>query len=582
MLEILSKESGANMNALQFKEVRLCGQTGKLLDNIIDHWLVGLRESNPAILGVFADRDLKPYRKLEPWHGEFPGKYLTGAYYTYKLTGSKKLYDYILPFIDELISYQDEDGYLGCFSKEGHLTGYFNPSLPGGTWDSWNHYHIMFGLLLWYDVTKNETYLQAVERIAALFMEKFYYGKPGIISIGSSEMNLAAYHIFGILYRRTGNEFYLDFAKQIETDLSDETAGNYLYYAENNLEFYECPKPRWESIHIILGFVEMYRNTAEKKYLDAAKQIFYSILKTDVHNTGAFSTDEQAVGNPYQNGAIETCCVIAYNALAIELYLLTGDTKIVDFLERSHYNAVLGYNSPSGKWSTYDTPMDGTRCANYHSINFQSRPGSPNLNCCSVNAPRGVANLSEWMMTEKDDTIYLNFYEDMKVVTEDDVLIEIEGNYPASNKVKIRINSNGKEKNIAFRVPGWSKQTSLKIGEEILRLEKGGYCACCKRWNDTIEVTFDFAPYIEEGDLDCAGKSSIFVGPVLYGLDLHDNPSVDFEQLPVLSKQELMGLSPVMKNDGSIKIAFSNGIVLKDFYHLGETGSQYKTWLKIK
>jgi len=572
------------MKSAEFKRIKLQGQTGKLLEGIVDNWLIGLRNTNPAILDMFADRDYKPYRDLLPWSGEFAGKYITGAYYVYKLTGRRDLYDYINSFIDEMIGYQDRDGYLGCYSKECHLSGSFsqNPTHIGVTWDSWNHYHIMYGLLLWYDLTKKGSYLQTVEKIAELYLGKFYNGKPSLVSIGSSEMNLAVYHIFGLLYARTREMKYLEFAQNVEKDLSDENAGNYIYYSEQGYEFYQCPKPRWESIHVIMGIAQMYRNTGEERYLAAAKQIFFSILKTDVHNTGGFSTNEQAIGNPYKNEIIETCCVIAYNALAIDLYELTGDCKIIDFLERSHYNAVLGYYSPTGRWSTYNTPMEGSKCANYHSINFQCRPGSPELNCCSVNAPRGVANFSEWMLCEKSDCLYLNFYEAMSFETADGVSFELIGDYPASDKVRIRINSGKQKKKIAFRIPSWSKNTVISIEGENFVMQKPGYFKQSRVWDCEITVSFDFTPRTEAGECDLEGKVSVFAGPVLYGIDLHDEPTADFENTPEISAAALSSSRPTRKADGSIRLELAGGPSLKDFYHLGESGSTYRTWLVLK
>ena len=572
------------MNTVTLKNISLRGQTGKLINNIIDNWLKGIRESNPAILDMFADRDLKPYRQALPWSGEFAGKYITGAYYTYKLTQNQHLYDYITNFIDEMITYQDSDGYLGCFSKECHLTGARSetPDKIGNSWDAWNHYHVMYGLLLWYDLTKNGAYFSVAEKIAEMFMNKFYDGNPPLVSIGSTDKNLAPYHIFGILYRKTKKEKYLTFAQKIENDLSDETAGNYIYYSQEGYEFYECPRPRWESMHIIMGIAEMYRNTLDEKYLDVTSQIFYSILKTDVHNSGAFSSEEMAIGTPYKNQRIETCCVIAYNALAIELFLLNSDLKIIDFLERSHYNAVLGYYSPTGRWSTYDTPMEGTKYANFHSINFQCRPGAPELNCCSVNAPRGVANVSEWLVTEDEKGLYLNFYEDAEFETKSGVVFKISGQYPAANNIKISIDSTGNKEKIFFRIPGWSKNTTVKIDNDIFYPECGTYISFDRIWNDTVCITFDFTPYTEDGGEEYTGKSSIYVGPVLYGLDHHDNPGIDFSEPPALSLEELRGLRPILNKNGSISLTFSSGIILKDFCHLGISGSSYKTWMKLK
>lgn len=590
------------MKTPAYNTLKLMGETGQLVDNIISNWLLGIRESNPAIIDMFRDRDLLPHRDLLPWSGEFAGKYITSCYYVYKLTHSKELFEYAVSFINELISYQAEDGYLGCYSKECRLTGAFsqNPTQSSQTWDCWSHYHIMYGLLLWYDLTADKAYFEAVEKTAALFINKFYGDNPRIVSIGSAEMNLAVYHIFGILYRRTKNPDYLYFAKKIEEDLSDKDAGDYINYSLKGYEYYQCPKPRWESMHIIMGIVEMYRNTGDKTYLDVALQIFYSILKTDVHNTGGFSTDEQAIGNPFRNSNIETCCVVAYNALAIELFAETGDIKIPDFLERSHYNAILGSNNPSGKWSTYNTPMEGTRCASRHSIEFQCRPGSPDLNCCSVNAPRGVASMYDWMITQDENTIFINFYERLHAELEDGTVIDINGDYPASNSVAVSFNSKN-EKNLALRIPHWSKNTVILCDGEAFNPTSGEYFIIKNTNHSEITVNFDFTPYTEDGGWDrenkkipninparftCDGegdfrnKKSIFIGPVLYGLDNGENPSVDFINPPAISINSLLKAIPQRQPDGSIQLDVDN-MVLTDFYHLGFSGSSYKTWLSI-
>ncbi len=572
------------MKPIKYNALEIRGETGKLLDRIADNWLIGIKETNPAIITMFRDRDLKPYRDLLPWSGEFAGKYLTGAYYVYRLTGKEELYSYVIDFIDELLKYQDTDGYMGCFSKGCRLTGAYSqdPSRTGFTWDSWSHYHFMFGMLLWYDITGNGEYFKAVEKAAKLFMNRFYDGKPTIVSTGWSEMNLAVYHIFGILYRRTKNPEYLYFAKKIEGDLSDEAAGDYINYSLKGYEYYQCAKPRWESMHIIMGIAEMYRNTGEQMYFDVASQIFYSILKTDVHNTGAFSTDEQAIGNPFKNSAVETCCVIAYNALGIEIFSESGDIKIADFLERSHYNAVLGYNSPSGKWSTYNTPMEGTKCANYHSINFQCRPGSPDLNCCSVNAPRGVALIYDWMLTDNDGTLCLNFYEDMYLDLANGMTVEVSGGYPASGKVTVKVNSNGAKQKIAFRIPEWSINTTIISDGDVFHPAAGKYFAIKKIWDSEIVINFDLMPYTEAGGGDYTGKSSIYAGPVLYAFDNGNNPAIDFDNIPSISEAELKTAVPKKHSDGSISLDFSNGVTLTDFYHTGISGAAYKTWLKVE
>lgn len=559
------------------------GAVGKLTNNITDNWLIGLRESNPAILDMFHDRDKQPYRDMLPWSGEFAGKYITGAYYIYQINRRKDLREYILTFIDELLTCIDSDGYAGCFRKECRMTGAFSqsPEKTGETWDAWSHYHIMFGLFLWYRETKDKKLLETVEKIAGFFLNHFYNGKKRLAEIGSTEMNLVPIHIFALLYQETGKQEYLNFAKEIEQDISLPEAGNYINHALNGTEFYQCPKPRWESLHIIMGIAEMYNATGDEKYRKVSKQIFRSILKTDIHNTGAFSTDEQAVGTPFKKGNVELCCVIAYNALACEILKLTGDPAIADFLELSFYNAVMGSYSPSGRWSTYNTPMEGEKNANHHSIWFQCRPGSPELNCCSANSARGIGMLSEWAITEEDDTVYLNYFGRFSTETASGISICIDGDYPAANSVTIAMESNTKKK-IAIRIPSWSKNTEIRIEDKTFLPPAGEYFILKEIPEKEIQITFDFSLRILQGEEDFAGKTSLYYGPVLYGYDLSGNNQTAPDQLPPLSLETLKNLKPERTTEGKIVLSAAKEVTLCDFYRLGSTGSTYTTWLTCK
>ena len=573
------------MKSASIKKIEPRGVTGALLRSITDNWLIGMRENNPAIIDMFADREKEPYRDLLPWSGEFAGKYITGAWYVYRLTRDRKLLEYVAAFMDKLISTQAEDGYLGCFRRECRLTGAYsqNPSVTGVTWDAWSHYHIMYGLLLWYGETRDARYLCAAESAAGLFLRKFYGSNPPLSSIGSTEMNLGVLHVFVLLYNVTGRGEYLDFALAAERDLSSPGCGDYVELALRGIDFYRGPKPRWESLHIVAGVLELYRATGADKYLHAARQIYGSILKTDVHNTGAFSTGEGAVGSPFAKGPIETCCVVAFDALASELYKETGDAKIIDFLERAHYNACLGAWNPGGRWSTYDTPMDGEKCANFHTIGFQCRPGSPELNCCSVNAPRGAAQLADWLICEDGDALVINGYEPVAFITEDNTEVVIEGCYPAAGTVEVRLNSHGNIKTLMLRIPSWSRSTRLAVGGSPVNARSGDYMAVRKVWDgDTVTLDFDFSVYFEPGGQELAGKYSVYSGPLLFGADSRDNPGFYMSDAAQLRRADFDGAVPRASRDGSIILELSSGALLRDFRSLGQSGSRYRTWLAVK
>ncbi|MCI8388199.1 MAG: hypothetical protein HFE63_07040 [Clostridiales bacterium] len=579
---------------VKLTDMQLNDHIGALGRNITENWLLGLKQTNPALLYMFRDKNVAPYRRLLPWAGEFPGKYLTGCAAMYRLFGDERLKDECLEVIKELISYQEPNGYLGVFPEEYQLTGRSpEPELLDDksigvsleTWDAWGHYHIMYGLLEWYDITGDKAMLDCIDRIAELFINTFYKDTGRrLIDIGWAETNLATYHVFTKLYNYTGDEKYLDLAKEIEKDCSEESAGNYLEYARQNLPFYQCPKPRWESLHVIMGFAEMAKAVDQPEYLEAAKQIFYSILSTDVHNTGGFSTREQAIGNPYGFGAIETCCVVAYNALALQLYQATGDPKLVDFLEHSLYNAVAGSFSKSGRWSTYNTPMEGFRMANYHEIGFQSRPGAPDLNCCSVNAHRGVGMLADWAYVQRDtlekcDTLMINYYGNASFTTADGDEITIEGSYPFSESVKVTAKlTNGKK--LCLRIPGFAPDTTIS---NTANFTKKANCFESDGSSElSAELHIPLHIRIDEGKEGCDGRYCIFRGPILLGYDRDENPSVAINEIPRLSSDVLESATVNILNDGELEMLVDvegKTIKLNDFYTLGQRGSWYTTWL---
>ena len=556
-------------------ELKIKGITCDLVEKVIDKFLIGLRESNPMLLNMFKDRNKKPYLDLNPWSGEFVGKYLTGSYYAYKLTGNEKLKQYILGVIKELISYQDEDGYLGAYSNDSKMTGAnsFDPNKMEVTWDSWNHYHIMFGLYKWYKETNDDAIFNSIKKIASFYMNYFYKENNRKLSdLGSTEMNLAVYHMFGILYNETKDKKYLDFALKIEEDMKTrENTENYLEVGLKRIPFYKCKKPRWESLHPMMGYIEMYNATKEEKYLKSIEFLVDSIIETDCHNTGGFSTKEQAIGNPYTVGPIETCCVVAFDALLFLLYKINLNVKYIDLLEKAHYNAMLGAIHVSGTHSTYDTPMEGYKVTNQVFNNFQTRSGSPNLNCCSVNAPRGISEIVDWMIYENDDSVYINTFEkcDYSSLSSE---LKIRGQFPYKNRIKIIISKSAKP--IKIRIPSWSKNTKLIIDGEKTKVNSGEYYTLSNV--KEVNIILDYTLKYEKGDIDFKNKTCLYYGPILLAYDRGIN---DKDLIP-LSKKDIKHHKATTKNN-SLMLKLENGIILSDFYNAGQGGNFYTTWLDI-
>ncbi|HEV8607181.1 MAG TPA: beta-L-arabinofuranosidase domain-containing protein [Tepidisphaeraceae bacterium] len=570
--------------------INLGGRVRDYVNAVTDNWFLRAPADNPAILAMFRDRDKQPYRDFLPWSGEFAGKYLTAGAQVLRLTGDNRLRAHLQKFVDELVTLQDTDGYLGPFPKDSHLTGKA-PNCGGGTWDAWGHYHIMLGLLLWHESTGDAKALLCARRIGDLLCEKFLGPDKRILDTGSAEMNHAPIHTLALLYRKTGEKRYLDLAQEIVEEFSLPGAGDYLRVALAGKSFYQTPKPRWESLHPIMGLIEMHRITGNADYRRAFEQLWWSIAEYDRHNNGGFSSGEQAQGNPYHGGAIETCCTIAWMAMSVEMLATTGESIIADELELSTLNQVLALHSPTGQWCTYNTPMDGVRKPSTIDIAFQKRVGSEQLNCCSVNAARGFGMISDWaLMQENENTLILNWYGPSTLtanVAGTSVKLEQETAYPLEPRIVVKVSpEKPADFTLKFRIPHWSSATGFLLNWRPLMTEKikpGAYYTIQRHWKagDQITIDLDFTPHIWSGEKECAGKSSIYRGPILLAYDIgkgSELPKIDARQLPKAKPSLTSGPWLAMQ----VNTTDGQAVNLIDYASAGANGRPYASWLPLQ
>lgn len=589
------------LNRVAGAKFQVDGLIGRYLKGVSDQWLKVAPYANAGILEIFHDRDRKPPRNMVPWAGEFAGKYLTGAVQVLRLTGEAELRKVIEEFVRELLLCQDETGYLGPWARGHHLSGRSIPEQCANTWDTWSHYHVMLGLLLWHEDSRDRKALAAARRIGDLMCEMFGGAKPRMrmVDTGSTEMNLAPIHSLCLLHRATGEKKYLDLARAVLDEFAAADAdgaplaGDYLRTGLDGREFFDIPRPRWESLHPMMGMVELYYLTGDDRCRKAFEHHGRSMTGTDRHNNGGFTSGEQAQGNPFHQGAIETCCTIAYMAYSVEMLRLTGDSTIADELELSMINSIVGAFSCTGRWATYDTPMDGVRRASAHSIVFQSREGTPELNCCSVNAARGLGLLSDWAVMAAGAALVVNFYGPGAVAASVNglaVKLTQTTEYPRDGKVTIKVSpAKAAQFTLKLRIPRWSAATKVKVnGEAVKGVPAGQYLAIDRKWakGDVVQLDLDMSFHYWLGGKECAGKASLYRGPVLLTYDRRYN-EMDPGDLPTLAARGLKGrlvqwkrwLQPAMLME--FPAVDGRKIRLCDHGSAGEGGTPYVSWLNI-
>lgn len=584
------------------------GYLGKRIADVVANWELRAPKANPAMLAVLQMRGRTPLASqyYVPWVGEFVGKYLENAVLLMQTTDEPELKATVASAVAALIASQDRDGYLGPYAKDERLTV---------CWDLWGHYHAMTALMLCYERYGDANALEAARR-AGMFVEKIFYRKGadgkelGVKDVGSDEVNFAIMTALCQLYRLTGEKHYLDCAYRVLSDL--ESKGDFYRAGLAGTEFYRTAQPRWESLHTILGLEEFHRITGDETYKRAFLNLWESILKRDVHNNGSFSSGEQAVGSPYRDGAIETCCTVAWIALTVEALRTTADPQCADALENSLYNAVCAYTHPSGSWCAYNTPMNGRREAATQTIAFQARPGQPDLNCCSVNSPRGFAELVNWcVMTGRDEenrpALYLNYYGAGRQTLEFDgrrVALVQKTEYPADGRVTLELgpeDGSEAEFTLYLRVPAWAEGATLteRPDAQPRALASGQFCAIRRAWKlgEPVTLSLPMTLRVERGDGDFADRGCVYYGPLLLAYDQFFN-SFEPDAIPTLTPDALLtaDVELLRSNPNAERVGFYAPLIfvrldtghpdkplfLTDFAFAGALGESYASWLPFE
>lgn len=567
------------------------GPLGQRIVSNVAQWILRAPEANPGILDMFRRRDRKhPYAEHTPWAGEFAGKYLISAVQAVRIEPSAKLRRHVAAFVRDLIATQDRDGYLGPWPRGRRLMG---------DCDLWGHYHCMLGLLMWADDTGDKDARAAVLRAAECICKLYVDSGRRPIEAGNPCFNLSVLHIIADLHRRTGSERYLALIRRIEQDLARD--GDWLRQGFEGKPYWRLPGsgPRWEALHILQGLVSRWQATGDERYRKAVLNHWTSIRDLDRHPSGAFSTNEQASGTVFAQGSIETCCSVAWMALTTDVLRLTGDPTVADELELTLWNQALAAQHPSGSWCTYDTPLNGVRAPSYHQINFQYRPGSPELNCCSVNSPRTLGMLPDWAALRQGKAVVLNFYGPGEMVVplagKERLWLRQKTAYPADGAIRIEADAGGKAVELRLRIPAWSRKTVLAVNGKGFAgaVRPGTYVAIKRKWSkgDVVDLRLDMTPRLTLGEgPDRGGRVAIHRGPLLLAFDaglndieVADLPPVDVRSVSLrtvkLPATAAAGWDPRPIGVWSVVTAGGRVVLLCDFASAGARGTEYASWL---
>lgn len=560
------------------------------------------------ILAQDADNLIRPFQnrtEASCWQSEFWGKWFTSALLAYRYKPSPQLKAVLDKSVIDLMATQTPDGYIGNYAPEKHLQ----------QWDIWGRKYCMLGLIGYYDLTQNRKALEAAAKLADHLIKELADNKTPIVKLGNHR-GMAASSILEpvtLLYTRTGNKRYLDFAEEIVRQWETEDGPQLLSksltpvgkrFPKPTKSWYgwEQGQKAYEMLSCYEGLLELYRVTGNEKYKAAVVNTWQSIRDTELNIAGSGSAMECWFGGKgYQTLPInhyqETCVTATWIKLSQQLLRLTGEAKYADAIEQSYYNALLGAMYADGSdWAKY-TPLSGERLKG----EAQCHMG---INCCEASGPRGLFTLPLTAVMKTNNGISVNFFADGNYTATtpggQSLSIVQTTSYPVTGKVLIAVNpSKAASFTVRVRNPYWSQQSSITVNDEPVAISgSGDYISITRNWKqgDTIALTLDM-----RGRLTRSGANNEYFaisrGPLVLARDMRLSNRDTGEPLqPIAGKDGFIYLQPAPPDAGywftatASFIAESHGeggpkpvqIALCDYASAGNTfngSSRFRVWI---
>ena len=376
-----------------------------------------------------------------------------------------------------------------------------------------------------------------------------------------AEMGLAK------LYIATDDKKYLDQAKyfldqrgKVDPSWTRRRGGywdqdNYLHkideYAQSHKPVLEQDEAVGHAVragYMYAGMADVAALTGDKGYIDAIDRIWENIVGKKFYITGGVgaTSSGEAFGDNYElpnmSAYCETCAAIAQVYLNYRLFLLHGESKYFDALERSLYNGVISGISIDGGKFFYPNPLQ--------SMGQHQRQEWFGCACCPSNAARFIPSLPQYIYAVDGNNLFVNLFAGNEVTTKvggKAVTLEQVTNYPWDGDITINMKKVPGEFALNIRIPGWVrgqvvpsnlynysdgknlKYTIAVNGEQLSKAElKNGYFVIDRKWKkgDKVEIHFDMEPRIVRANGKVAadkGRVSVERGPLVYCAEWPDN-----------------------------------------------------------
>ena len=507
-------------------------------------------------------------------------KTIEGASYVLQTYPDAKLKTYIDSVLDVVAAAQESDGYL-------YTARTINPQHPHGwaankRWAAEEHAshelynlgHMVDAACAHYQATGSTKFLDIAKHYADCVVREVgpNAGQACVVPGHQiAEMALAR------LYVLTGEKKYLDEAKFL-LDYRGKTPHKDVYSQSDKpvIDQTEAWGHAVRAGYMYAGMADVAALLGDSSYIKAIDTIYENIVSRKYYLTGGVGARHggEAFGADYELPNLtaynETCAAIAMVYLFERMFLLHGDAKYIDCLERTLYNGVISGMSVDGGKFFYPNPLSSDGRYRFNADGTMTRQPWFGCACCPSNLCRFIPSMPGYIYGVRDNDLYVNLYAANTATLAlggKSVTIQQDTNYPWDGDIAIKVLQNkAKAFNMMVRIPGWVQSrvvpsdlyaynddifSTYEItvnGQKVDSELENGYMVINRNWKkgDVVRIHFDMpvrtvvaSPRVS----DDRGRVAVERGPLVYCTEWADNEGIDPHHL-LLSRKPQFDVLP--------------------------------------
>jgi DUF1680 family protein len=602
------------MHPVPYQNQRIGGLIGTRLNSNI----------NKALLNYPVEEYLRVYHgdRMARWPaGEYLGKYMQADAVAFQYSGNQSLADQMAAVAEAWIASLPEDGYHVIRGPHEMHERW------KGAWEVWELKYMIVGLIAMYRLAGDERLINNARRIGDCIVETFGYGEGQIDLLEVGALRIGTTSILEPmvdLYRYTGEQKYLDFCNYIMAAHEQEPNGTKIIseLLKGSGEVDQVGGPgvwqkgkAYEMISSFVGVLRMYRLTGEEETLKAMLAAWRDIVDHRLFITGTTSNHEffmhrHVLPAESQDNVGEGCVTAHWMFFNCELFLITGETRFIDEIEKTIYNALLASQDPHLGLQSYFTPLNGSRGYVMYGVNTGGPP------CCSSSVAREIARIPATVWSKpRDGSLAVLLYAPGSVRdtvlavdgSEIELALKSETDFPHTGDVKLTVQPEREaEATLLLRVPKWCRSYQVRIKEDAFVGTPGTFLNITRSWvpGDVVQISMELPIQILDGGHSYPFHHALQRGPQVLAVDSWlsdgDVDSARFDpQKPVKLEAVTANTSVGWSGD---QIYSSDAVTLKDggaarlapFTDVGQLGwtynhdrrmygsHSYRVWIKDK